>query len=241
MACGQCSCGGHHQGGGSRKSQDSLVLWVGTGVAIALFAAVGLAIGLEPPAEKPPVPAAAQPVEKPGSPANAPAPSQSAVSPYVLGHSVKRIDGTEESLESYKGKVVLIVNVASKCGFTKQYAGLEKLYKEKKDAGLVILGFPANDFRAQEPGTNAEIAEFCKNQFGVSFPMFEKIAVLGEQQHPLYKQLAAQPAPIGGDPKWNFTKFLVDRSGKVVARYDSAVKPDDAALTQKIDELLNAK
>lgn len=165
---------------------------------------------------------------------------------YVLDFTVKRIDGTEESLEKYKGKVVVIVNVASKCGFTSQYEGLQRLYEEHQDQGLVILGFPANNFNHQEPGTNEEIAEFCSGKFSVTFPMFEKISVKGEDQHPLYKRLAAQPAPIGGPPKWNFTKFVVDREGRVVARFDAdkayvrtgTLEPD---LVWKVEELLAAK
>ncbi len=160
---------------------------------------------------------------------------------YVLGHTVKAIDGNEVDLSRYKGKVVLIVNTASKCGLTPQYEGLQKLYEQKKDDGLVILGFPANDFRNQEPGTNEEIAEFCTSRYGVTFPMFEKIAVTGENKHPLYAQLAAQPEPIGGEPKWNFTKFLVDREGRVAARFEPKVTPDDPALVRKVEELLKAQ
>jgi glutathione peroxidase len=162
----------------------------------------------------------------------------------VLNFKMKLIDGKEQDLSAYKGKVVIIVNVASKCGYTPQYEYLQKLYTEKKDQGLVILGFPANNFGAQEPGTNEEVAKFCKDKFSVTFPMFEKISVKGADQHPLYKKLAAQPAPIGGDPKWNFTKFVVDRSGKVVARYDAKkqdgmkLEPD---LLAKVDELLKSK
>jgi len=160
---------------------------------------------------------------------------------YVLGFTVKRIDGTLESLEAYKGKVLLFVNVASECGYTPQYEGLEKLYREKKDAGFVVLGFPANNFGGQEPGENKQIAEFCSTKFGVTFPMFEKISVAGQDQHELYRKFAAQPAPIGGDPKWNFTKFLVDRTGRVAARFEPKVKPDDAELLRRIDELLAQK
>lgn len=164
---------------------------------------------------------------------------------YVLGFTMKRIDGKAEDLASYRGKVVVIVNVASRCGYTPQYEGLEKLYREKKDQGLVILGFPANNFGSQEPGTNAEIARFCTEKFAVTFPMFEKISVKGEDQHPLYKRLSSQPAPIGGDPKWNFTKFVVDRDGKVVARFDAdskQAKPPalEPEFLRKIDELLGA-
>lgn len=150
------------------------------------------------------------------------------------------IDGTPKSLSDYKGKAVLIVNVASKCGYTKQYAGLEALYKAKKDAGLIILGFPANNFGGQEPGTNKDIAAFCERDFGVTFPLFEKISVKGDDQDALYKTLASQPAPVGGDPKWNFTKFLVDRQGRVVARFEPAVAPDDAELLKQIDAALKS-
>jgi glutathione peroxidase len=170
-----------------------------------------------------------------------PSPADTATSPYVLNFKMKRIDGAEEDLGIYKGKVVLIVNVASKCGYTPQYKGLETLYQQHKSDGLVILGFPANNFGSQEPGTDTEIKTFCESKYSVTFPMFSKISVKGDDAHPLYKRLAAQPAPIGGEPKWNFTKYLVDRTGNVVARYDSAVKPDDAKLAARIDELLNAK
>lgn len=162
---------------------------------------------------------------------------------YALGFKVKRLDGTEEDLTKYKGKVVVIVNVASKCGFTPQYTGLQKLYDEKKDRGLVVLGFPSNSFK-QEPMDNGRIAESCAAD-GVTFPMFEKLSVKGPDAAPLYKKLGAQPAPIGGEPKWNFTKFVLDREGKVVARFDADRKhlrtPDlEPAMLQKIDELLGA-
>jgi len=157
---------------------------------------------------------------------------------YVLGYEMPLIDGQVRDLHDYEGKVVLIVNVASRCGYTRQYAGLQALYEQKKDDGLVILGFPANDFGGQEPGSNDEIAEFCESRFGVTFPMFEKVAVTGDGAAALFKQLAAQPEPVGGEPKWNFTKFLVDRTGRVVARYDSGVEPDAEQLTGRIDALL---
>jgi glutathione peroxidase len=144
-----------------------------------------------------------------------------AADPYVLDVKVKDIKGHEVDLAQYKGKVILIVNVASKCGYTTQYEGLQKLYEKHKDDGLVILGFPANDFREQEPGTEEEIAEFCKANYGVTFPLFSKISVKGDHQHPLYQKLTSQPEPIGGDPKWNFTKFVVNREGNVVARFDA--------------------
>ncbi|MDX2147663.1 MAG: glutathione peroxidase [Planctomycetota bacterium] len=158
--------------------------------------------------------------------------------PYMLDFTMKQIDGKDLQLSAFKGRVLMLVNVASACGLTKQYAGLQKLYADKKDEGFVILGFPANEFGGQEPGTNAEIAAFCSSKFNVTFPMFEKIVVKGDDVHPLYARLIQQPAPIGGEPKWNFTKFLVDRSGNVVARFEPRVTPDDPALIKKIEELL---
>lgn len=157
---------------------------------------------------------------------------------YVLGFTMKSIDDKEVNLADYKGKVVLMVNVASKCGYTPQYEGLQKLYAAYKDKGFVILGFPANNFGAQEPGSNEEIAKFCQSKYSVTFPMFAKISVKGDDQHPLYKKLSGQPAPLGGDPKWNFTKFLVDRSGNVTGRFESSVRPDDKDLKAKIEEAL---
>ena len=159
---------------------------------------------------------------------------------YVLGYTMKRIDGTPESLETYRGKVLLMVNVASRCGLTPQYEALEKLHDEKAEAGLVVMGFPANDFLGQEPGTNEEIAEFCSTKFGVSFPMFEKIRVKGKEAHPLFKQLAREMEEQGGEPSWNFTKYLVDRSGRVVARFGPRTRPDSEEVVAKIDELLAA-
>ena len=167
---------------------------------------------------------------------------QSAQDPnFVLEYTMHRIDGEAESLASYTGKVVMLVNVASKCGYTHQYEQLEALYRDKKDAGFVILGFPANNFKGQEPGSNEEIAAFCTEAYGVTFPMFEKISVLGDDQHPLYHQLAAQGEPLGGDPQWNFTKFLVDRSGRVVGRFGTKVSPDDREVITAVDRLLGAE
>lgn len=157
---------------------------------------------------------------------------------YVLAHEVRRIDGETEDLESRKGEVLLIVNVASRCGFTRQYEGLEALYRDKKERGFSVLGFPANEFGRQEPGSNEEIAQFCSTRFDVTFPMYEKIVVKGEGAHPLYRQLAQQPEPVGGEPRWNFTKFLVDREGRVVARFEPTIEPDDEGMLAKIDELL---
>jgi glutathione peroxidase len=166
-----------------------------------------------------------------------------------------RIDGKSESLADYQGKVLLIVNVASKCGFTPQYEGLERLYARFRNRGFAVLGFPANDFAAQEPGTNAEIAQFCTTNFGVKFPVFEKITVAGTGKHPLYASLIkAQPKPttatqdlrqhlieFGVTPNpepevlWNFEKFLVDRAGTPVARFAPDMEPEDTRLTERIE------
>src|SRR5580765_924887 len=139
---------------------------------------------------------------------------------------VKDIDGKDTTMGAYKGKVMLIVNVASKCGYTPQYKGLEALYKKYKDKGLVVLGFPCNQFGKQEPGSNAEIKEFCTKKYDVTFPMFDKLEVKGENQHPLYKELSGKDAPFPGDVKWNFGKFLVGRDGKIVKRFEPGVKPE---------------
>ncbi|HBS27991.1 MAG TPA: glutathione peroxidase [Phycisphaerales bacterium] len=159
----------------------------------------------------------------------------------VLGHTVNLIDGTPRALSEYEGKVVLIVNVASQCGLTPQYEGLQKLYEGRREKGLVVLGFPANDFKGQEPGSNSEIAAFCSEKYGVSFPMFEKIAVLGDGRHPLFKQLSDLAPPAGGAPSWNFTKYLVDRKGNAVQRFDPRTSPEDPALVARIDALLAEK
>jgi glutathione peroxidase len=144
--------------------------------------------------------------------------------------SATTIDGVEQQLADYKGKVVLVVNTASQCGFTPQYGGLEKLFEEYADRGLVVLGFPCDQFGHQEPGTEDEIATFCETSFGVTFPMFSKIDVNGKDAHPLYQWLKSEKkGMLGGAIKWNFTKFLVDPAGNVVQRYGSATKPEDIA------------
>ena len=165
---------------------------------------------------------------------------------YMLDFTMTRIDGEPQDLKAYEGRVVLVVNTASRCGLTPQYEALEKLYRQKKDKGLVILGFPANNFGAQEPGSNDEIREFCSERYEVSFPMFAKISVKGEDAHPFYKKLAAAPIEVvgapepatGGEPRWNFAKFLIDRSGRLDSRYFPRVSPDDPRLVERIDELL---
>lgn len=163
-----------------------------------------------------------------------------AVSPYVLAHRVNDIDGKEVNLEDYKGKVLLIVNVASKCGFTRQYSGLETIYKQYKDQGFVVLGFPSNDFGDQEPGTESQIKSFCTSKFGVTFPMFSKVSVTGANAHPLFQQLAKQPGSAGGEPKWNFNKYLIDRNGAAVIHVTSGVRPDDEGLVKLIQTALAA-
>lgn len=147
----------------------------------------------------------------------------------IYKFKVKTIEGEEVSLEQYKGKVVLIVNVASKCGYTKQYKGLQELYSTYKDQDFVILGFPCNQFLSQEPGTNEEIKEFCSLNFGVTFPMFDKINVNGKDTHPLYRYLKVNQLNAKGNEKigWNFTKFLVNKEGEVVKRIDTRTAPAD--------------
>jgi glutathione peroxidase len=147
------------------------------------------------------------------------------------------ITGEPTDLDQFKGKVVLIVNTASKCGFTPQYEGLERLYEARKDEGFVIIGFPANNFGNQEPGSNKEILRFCQTKYHVTFPMMAKISVKGKDIHPLYRYLT-EDSPFPGEITWNFNKFLLDRNGKVVARYDSKITPEDTKLIAKIDELL---
>jgi len=154
---------------------------------------------------------------------------------------LKDIEGKETSLKAFAGKALLIVNVASKCGYTPQYEGLEALHRKYRDQGLVVLGFPSNDFGGQEPGTNAEIKEFCSSKFNVSFPLFDKVRVKGDEQHPLYAALTGPDAPMPGPVKWNFGKFLVGRDGKVLARFDSKVAPDSPELTGAIEKALAAK
>ena len=156
----------------------------------------------------------------------------------VHDFSAKTIEGREQRLDAYKGKVLLIVNVASECGFTPQYQGLEALQKRYGAQGFSVLGFPSNQFGAQEPGTEAEIANFCEKNYGVTFPLFAKIDVNGSGAHPLYKYLTSEKAGLLGTEaiKWNFTKFLIDKEGKPVARYGSSTKPD--ALEAPIKKLL---
>jgi glutathione peroxidase len=155
---------------------------------------------------------------------------------------LKDIQGKSTSLQSYQGKVLLIVNVASECGYTRQYKPLEALHRKYKDQGLLVLGFPSNDFGGQEPGSNEQIQQFCKSKFDVTFPLFDKVKVKsGPNQHPLYAALAGSASPFPGDVKWNFGKFLVGRDGKILARFGSADEPDSPKVTQAIEAALAAK
>ncbi|MFZ1007779.1 MAG: glutathione peroxidase [Candidatus Sulfotelmatobacter sp.] len=157
----------------------------------------------------------------------------------IYSFTLNSIDGQPAPLADYKGKVVLLVNVASKCGFTPQYSALEATYEKYKGQGFVILGFPANNFGAQEPGTNEEIKTFCSRKYNVTFPMYAKISVKGEDQAPLYSYLTKDTGPgLTGDIKWNFTKFLVDRNGNVVQRFESAVTPDSPEMVAAIEKQL---
>ncbi len=161
----------------------------------------------------------------------------------VYDFTLDSLTGTPTPLANFKGKVMLVVNVASQCGYTYQYEGLQALYMKYKDQGLVVAGFPANNFGAQEPGTNAEIGAFCKSKFGVTFPMFSKISVAGKDKAPLYQFLtdkAAHPK-TGGDIPWNFTKYLVDRDGNVLARFDAPVEPLSKELTSAVEAALKGK
>lgn len=155
---------------------------------------------------------------------------------------LKDIDGKPCSLKAYAGKVVLVVNVASQCGYTKQYKPLESTYRKYKDQGLVIVGVPSNDFGGQEPGTAADIKTFCSSKFDVTFPLMEKAGVKpGATQHPLYAALTGKDSPFPGDVKWNFGKFLIGRDGKILARFQSGDEPDSPAVTKAIETALAAK
>ena len=161
----------------------------------------------------------------------------------IYGFTARNIDGQEVALSAYKGKVLLIVNVASKCGYTGQYAGLEKLFETYREKGFAVLGFPANDFLRQEPGTDEEIKGFCTLTYGVTFPMFAKIVVKGADIHPLYAFLTSKAIhpEFGGAISWNFNKFLVGRDGVIRARFGSRTKPDDSELVAAIEQALSAK
>ncbi|MDQ1610107.1 MAG: glutathione peroxidase [Pyrinomonadaceae bacterium] len=158
----------------------------------------------------------------------------------VYDFTLKNSKGKDVKLEEFRGQVVMLVNVASKCGYTPQYEGLQKIYERYKGQGFTILGFPANNFGAQEPGTDEEIQEFCRLNYGVTFPVFSKISVKGDDKHPLYKYLTEKESnpEFAGEIKWNFNKFLVGRDGRILARFDSGDKPEDAKVTQAIEQAL---
>ena len=166
-----------------------------------------------------------------------PAPSIATESPCppILDHKFSNLMDEPVSLCQFSGKEVLIVNTASECGYTPQYDGLEKLYRRYRDKGFVVLGFPANDFGGQEPGSNKEIAQFCRVNYGITFPVFAKTAVVGSKANPLFRELAAK---TGKPPRWNFHKYLVDRTGRPVAAFESAVEPADQRITAQVEKLL---
>ena len=158
----------------------------------------------------------------------------------VYDFTLNTIDGQSASLGNYKGKVVLLVNVASRCGYTPQYTALESVYEKYKDRGFVIIGIPANNFGSQEPGTNEEIKTFCKSKYSVTFPMMSKVSVKGDDKTPLYQFLTDKGAnpQTGGEIQWNFTKFLVDQNGRVVARFEPAVEPNSKEVVSAIETAL---
>lgn len=161
--------------------------------------------------------------------------------PNLHDIKVKDIDGKDTTIGAYKGKVLLIVNVASKCGYTPQYMPLEALYQRFKNIGFEILAFPCNDFGGQEPGTLKEIKAFCTDNYSVTFPLFDKVHAKGTQQHPLYAALTGKESPFPGDIKWNFTKFLVSRDGRILKRFESKVSPDDPELVKAVEAALKSK
>jgi Glutathione peroxidase len=167
----------------------------------------------------------------------------SAKAKSVLDFTMKDIDGNDVKLKKFKGNVLLIVNTASKCGYTPQYESLQAIYEKYKDQGFYVLGFPANNFGGQEPGSNEEIKEFCTSRYKVSFPMFAKISVKGDDIDPLYKFLTDKETNpnFGGEITWNFNKFLIDRKGNIVARFTSKDKPDSEEVTQAIEKYLKEK
>lgn len=159
--------------------------------------------------------------------------------PGIYNFTLPTLDGEALPLASFKGKVVMLVNVASRCGFTPQYTGLEALYEKYKDQGFVILGFPANNFGGQEPGTNQEIKTFCSTKYSVTFPIYGKVSVKGADETPLYQYLTKEADPThSGDIKWNFTKFLVDRNGNVVQRFEPKITPDSPEVVSAVEKLL---
>ncbi len=168
----------------------------------------------------------------------APGASAESLCPSALDHKFASLQDEPVSLCQFRGKVLLVVNTASECGYTPQYGGLEGLYRRYRDKGFAVLGFPANDFGGQEPGSNKEIAQFCRVNYGVTFPMFAKTSVAGANANPFYRELAAR---TGKPPRWNFHKYLLDRVGRPVAAFESAVEPADPRVTSEIEKLLAAR
>ncbi len=211
-----------------------VMAWIRTPIAlVAALAAVAVASGC---GDEPATPAADAPAT---DAAPAPAlPGDDARGAPVLTTPITLIDGTALPAAALRGRVVLVVNTASRCGFAPQFEGLESLYRAKRAQGLTIVGFPSNDFR-QELTSGEEIKDFCELNYGVSFPMAAKGRVTGPDAQPLFARIAARPGPAGEEPGWNFTKYLIDRDGRLVARYDSGVEPDDPALTADVDRLLD--
>jgi glutathione peroxidase len=200
-------------------------------VAVAL-AAVAIAVagcGDDPPSARVADPAPAAPAADVSAPGDR--------GPEVLRSPIRLLDGTRLAPVRLRGRVVLAVNTASRCGFTPQFEGLEALYRSRSDRGLVVVGFPSNDFR-QELARDADIADFCTLSYGVSFPMAARSHVTGPNSNPLFAAIAARPGPAGEPPGWNFTKYLLDRDGRLVARFDSSVEPDDPGLLEAVDGLL---
>jgi glutathione peroxidase len=167
-------------------------------------------------------------------------PSKGGNPSVIYDYTVKSIDGKPVKLDQFRGKALLLVNVASQCGYTPQYEGLQKIYSKYKDKGLVILGFPANNFGAQEPGTDQEIKTFCSTKYNVTFPMFSKISVKGSDKHPLYQFLTEEKTDpkFAGEISWNFNKFLVDKKGNIAARFDSKDTPESEKVVTAIEQAL---
>lgn len=157
----------------------------------------------------------------------------------LLELEAKRLGGPSETLSNYRGQVLLVVNTASQCGLTPQYAGLQDLYDLYQERGFSVLGFPSNDFGNQEPGDAREIGAFCRSNYGVEFPMFSKVRVGGKDAHPVYAFLTSRPPPVGGPVQWNFQKYLIDRNGEVVARFAPATGPMDPRIVEAVERLLD--
>jgi glutathione peroxidase len=180
--------------------------------------------------------------ERPALPSEGVSKEESASEPEsIYSFTVEDIDGKPAALNRFRGQVLLLVNVASKCGYTRQYEGLQALYEKYHDRGLVVLAFPANNFGGQEPGTNEQIKQFCSTTYGVAFPVFAKISVRGDDMHPLYQFLTSSPGNprCAGDIAWNFTKFLIGRRGDVVGRYEPAIEPFDERLVLDVEAALS--